>query len=49
MSAAPKTKPAKVTFSRTGAKKRTSIGGNARPTNKSARRAHKPYRGQGRV
>lgn len=28
--------------------KRTSIGGNAKPTNKSARRSHKPYRGQGR-
>ncbi len=28
---------------------RTSIGGNARPTNKSKRRAFKPYRGQGRT
>lgn len=30
-------------------KHRTSIGGNARPTNKHKRRNFKPYRGQGRV
>lgn len=29
-------------------KKRTSIGVNAKPTNKSARPAFKAYRGQGR-
>lgn len=28
--------------------KRTSIGTNAKPTNKSARASFKPYRGQGR-
>lgn len=28
-------------------KKGTSIGRNAKPTNKHKRRSHKPYRGQG--
>lgn len=41
---------AKITFKRSTAKKRTSIGdaSASRPKNKSARRNSKPYRGQGK-
>lgn len=40
----------KTTFKRAGGKKKTSIGlsNSSRPTSKSGRRDHKPYRGQGR-
>jgi hypothetical protein len=44
MSAVAKNKPSR----RLGTDKVTSIGGRAKPTNKSKRRSHKAYRGQGR-
>lgn len=41
-------KPILKPTQRPAVSKRTSIGGNGKPTNKSARRSWKAYRGQGR-